>query len=258
MNTENLLTDLFADQADGRPEPGPVLEAVHTRIARQRRVTVTRATTVLAAAAAVAAVAGGNTVATEPSGFHAGPAAGTGAVSSSTPASTAAMSPSSTTAPLPSSTAPSPRTSGPARVRVADSGGYSTINAGWLPGPATPDPAGTSVQPGFEERDWTVMVDGVAMDVIIWTESGSLPSRVQATGGRPDYRAITVNGHPGREFVAKNVTVVAFDLGNGTIAYAGPSVERTTAKVTTARISAIARKVAVNMQFHRHDPIPSR
>ena len=77
MNTEDLLTDLFATQAEHRPEPGPVLDAVHDRIARQRRVLITRATTVLAAAAAVAAVAVGISVATQPSGDRSGPAAGT-------------------------------------------------------------------------------------------------------------------------------------------------------------------------------------
>ena len=96
------------------------------------------------------------------------------------------------------------------------------------------------------------------MDVIIWTESGSLPARMQATGGSSDYRRITINGHPGREFGSSNITIVAFDRGNGTIAYAGPSVQRTTADVTTARISAIARKVARHMQFGRHDPIRPR
>ena len=52
-----------------------------------------------------------------------------------------------------------------------------------------------------------------------------------------------------------NVTIVAFDRGNGTIAYVGPSVQRTTATVTSARIASIAMKVARNMQFDRHDPI---
>ncbi len=95
------------------------------------------------------------------------------------------------------------------------------------------------------------------MDVIIWTETGPLPTQMQATGGTSDYRQVTVNGHPGREFIADNITIIAFDLGNGTIAYVGPSVRQLTVVVTTQRITAIAVKVAANMQFDRHDPIPS-
>lgn len=132
---------------------------------------------------------------------------------------------------------------------------YSTIAAGWLPGPARKVEANN--QGNFEERDYTVTVDGVDMDVIIWTERDTtLPTRMQAGGGAAD-RDITINGHPGREFIADNCTIVAFDLGNGTIGFAGPSVVKTTDKVSTTRITDIAEKVAKHIQFNRHDPIPA-
>ena len=149
-------------------------------------------------------------------------------------------------------TATTPEVSGP-----AEAVSYWTIDAGWLPGPAKLNVAGLSSRPGVQERDWDVTVDGAAMDVIIWTETGSLPTQMQATGGgQADFRAITINGHPGREFIADHVTIIAFDLGNGTIAYVGPSAAELTAAVTTERITAVAVKVATNMQFDRHDPIP--
>lgn len=72
----------------------------------------------------------------------------------------------------------------------------------------------------------------------------------------PADRDIIVNGHPAREFIADTATIVAVNLGNGKIAYAGPSVVATTAQVTTQRITDIAVHVATSMQFGRHDPMP--
>lgn len=276
MNTEDLLTDLFARDAQNRPDPVAVLDAVHHRLGHQRPIVGVRTVSAVAAAATVAAIAVGATMFTAPSGHHSGPAEGapTPTVTISAPAT---QSPSRSAAPTtvyptptapttvyptptaPTTVYPTPRWSAPT-ISVPGGAGrsYSTINAGWLPGPATQNPTGTSNQAGFEERDWDVRVDGVAMDVIIWIEPGSLPARMQATGGKSHNRRVTVNGHAGREFRSTNITIIAFDLGNGTIAYVGPSVKQPTATVTSARIATIAAKVAENMQFHRHDPIPGR
>jgi hypothetical protein len=167
---------------------------------------------------------------------------------SETPADPATHS----TVPASTSSSPASTSSSPASTSPSVSDGFSTIAAGWLPGPARQVDA--SNQPGFEQRDYDVKVDGVDMDVIIYLESGSqLPSRTEAGSG---YRDITINGHPGREFIADNATIVAFNLGNGTIAYAGPSVVAPTGTVTTARITAIAEHVAREIQFNQHDPIP--
>jgi hypothetical protein len=127
---------------------------------------------------------------------------------------------------------------------------YATIAAGWLPGPVTREEA--SNQPGFEQRIYTVTVDGIELDAIIYLEEGPLPGRTEAGS---DYRSLTIDGHPAREFVADTATIVAVDLGNGKVAYAGPSVVATTAQVTTARITAIAERMAGSIQFDRHDPI---
>ncbi len=287
MNTEDLLTDLFAHDAQNRPDPVAVLDAVHHRIDQDRTIVGVRAASAVGAAATVAAIAVGATVFTAPSGHHTDPAGGTPTptVTISTPATqtpsrsaapttvypiptaptTVHPTPTAPTTVYPTPTAPTtvyptpPSSAPPVSVPGGAGRSYSTINAGWLPGPATQNPTGTSNQAGFEERDWDVSVDGVALDVIIWIEPGPLPARTQATGGgKSDYRDVTVNGHAGREFRSTNITIIAFDLGNGTIAYVGPSVKQTTAAVTSARIATIAAKVAQNMQFHRHDPIPGR
>jgi hypothetical protein len=152
---------------------------------------------------------------------------------------------------VPASTSSGPRS--PVATSPSVSGGFSTIAAGWLPGPARQVDA--SNQPGFEQRDYDVKVDGVDMDVIIYLERGSqLPPSTEAGSS---YRAISINGHPGREFIANNATIVAFNLGNGTIAYAGPSVVALSGTVTSARITAIAEHVAREIQFNQHDPIPA-
>lgn len=252
MNTEDMLSDLFAHEADRRPDSATVLDAVHQRIAQRGRIAGVRAASALGAVATVAVIAVSASVLTAPSGHHADPAGG---APQSTPATTAPATRTTTALATDTST---PQPSDPSVSSPAGGRSYSTINAGWLPGPAKQNPAGTSNGPGFEERDWDVTVDGVAMDVIIWTESGSLPSQMQATGGQSDYLPITVNGHPGREFVSANVTIIAFDLGNGTVAYVGPSVQQKTATITSARIAAIAVKVADNMQFNQHDPFSGR
>jgi hypothetical protein len=80
---------------------------------------------------------------------------------------------------------------------------------------------------------------------------------MQATGGGSNFTALIVQDHPAREFVSNNITIVAVDLGNGQIAYAGPSVQTTTATVTKARIKTIAEQVANGIEYGRHDPLPS-
>jgi hypothetical protein len=134
----------------------------------------------------------------------------------------------------------------------AGSRNYVTIAAGWLPGEIKKESAQNS--PGFEQHDYDVSVDGIDMDVIIWVEDGNaLPTRTEAGG---NYRDLTINGHPAREFIANVATIVAVDIGHGKIAFAGPSVVATNSTVTTARISSIARHVVSSIEYGRHDPIP--
>lgn len=236
MNADQILTDVFADRADLRPDASDVLSEVQQRLARRRRVPVARTAAVLGTAAAVAAtavtaaaVAGRDG---HSSGHHTAAAVDVTGTHSTAPASTHGN---------------------PAATQPSANHGYSTIAAGWLPGAGRE--VGASTQPGFEQRDYDVSVDGVDMDVIIYLEDGSqLPTRTEAGSGDRD---ITINGHPGREFIADNATIVAFNLGNGKIAYAGPSVVATSGQVSTARITDIAVHVAREIQFNRHDPITS-
>jgi hypothetical protein len=256
MDVERVVTEVLTEQAEQRPDPQPVLAEVRRRVRRRRRVAVTRTGAALGAAAAVAAIATGVALgADRPDGRPSAPAG----VGTSSPVATTPTAPDTPapTAPRRSSTAQPNRSS--VAPRDGQSGlvlppgqrNYSTIAAGWLPGPARQ--VGAQNQPGFEERDYDVTVDGTHMDVIIWVERGPLPDRTEAGS---HYRSITVNGHRAREFVDDIATIVAVDRGNGTIAFAGPSVTATTPRVTTERISAIARHVAGSIEFGRHDPIP--
>ncbi|MEP7019599.1 MAG: hypothetical protein ABI808_03035 [Pseudonocardiales bacterium] len=246
MKSNQLLYDVFAAQADSRPDPSEVLAAVHERLDRPnrpRRVPARRATTMFAAAAAVAAVATTAAVLSNRShGQH--PAVAAAASHSSSPAIVTIA---------PSAHQSSAPTGGPAQVTLGSKYPYSSIAAGWLPGPG--QQVSATNNPGFEERDYAVTVDGTAMDVIIWTTDGSgLPSSTEAGS---NYRDIVINAHPAREFIADVATIIAVDLGNGKIAYAGPSVVATTSQVTTARIADIAVHVAREMLFNRHDVIPA-
>lgn len=269
MITDKLLSDVFAEQAENRPEARQVLAAVHDRVDGRSTVMITRSATAFGAAAAVAAIAIGSSVIGHHGSGHTitvGGGSSTAAAASSTPQSSSPSSPqpSSPTAatPSPSATPTSPASSNqvpssaPSMITPTSSVDYSTIAAGWLPGPVTHEAATNNG--GFEEHDYTVTVDGTEVDVIIWVEAGStLPTRMQATGGGSDYSELTVQGHPAREFVSANITIVAIDLGNGRIAYAGPSVQTTTGTVTTARITSIAVQVANGIEYGRHDPLPS-
>lgn len=258
MNTDQTLIDLFAERSAQRPDASDVLAAVHERIDGPRHVNVARTATMLGSAAAVAALAVGLSVVT--SGGRGAPRPNpVGAAALGAPDSVPATSAGSPTAPLDPATTAASVASGPSTPALSEAPGmanapgsrdYSTIAAGWLPGPVTQDEA--SNQPGFEERDYTVMVDGVEMDAIIYVEDGPLPGSTEAGS---DYRTLTINGHPAREFVADTATIVAVDLGNGKVAYAGPSVTATTSLVTTARITVIAEHMVTDMQFGRHDPI---
>jgi hypothetical protein len=258
MNTDQTLIELFAERAEQRPDASDVLATLRQAIDTPRHGNAARTATMLGSAAAVAALAIGVSLAT--SGGHDAPgtrpagAAGPGAVDTASAASTE-----STIAPVNTGTTAAAIASAPGAPRLSEAPGfgnapglrnYSSIAAGWLPGPVTHEEA--SNQPGFEQRDYTVMVDGVELDAIIYVESGTLPSRTEAGS---DYRSVTINGHPAREFVTGNATIVAVDLGNGKVAYAGPSVAATTPQVTTERITAIAQHMAGSMQFDRHDPI---
>lgn len=257
MNTDQTLIDLFAERSAQRPDASDVLAAVHERIDGPRHVNVARTATMLGSAAAVAALAVGLSVVT--SGGHGAPsphrvgAAGPGvldSVSAAPSGSAPALGAPTTAASVASAPSTPPPSEAPGMANAPGSRDYSTIAAGWLPGPVTQDEA--SNQPGFEERDYTVMVDGVEMDAIIYVEDGPLPGSTEAGS---DYRTLTINGHPAREFVADTATIVAVDLGNGKVAYAGPSVTATTSLVTTARITVIAEHMVTDMQFGRHDPI---
>jgi hypothetical protein len=265
MITDKYLSDLFAEQAENRPDARQVLAAVHDQLDRRPTVIITRSATALGAVAAVAAIAVGSSVISHHSSGHPINVVAGNSTSASDPAPSAA--PTMTTPPPPSSVpasatptpttpAPSPTASGggPVVLKPSPSYDYSTIAAGWLPGAVTAQTAQNSA--GFEERDYTVSVDGVDMDVIIWVETGPLPTSMQATGGG-NYTNMTVQGHAAREFVSSNITIVAVDLGNGNVAYAGPSVQTTTATVTSARIKSIAEQVANGIEYGRHDPIPA-
>lgn len=263
MTADQMLIDLFAERAEQRPEAAEVLASVHRCIDAPRQVNATGMATVLGSAAAVAALAVGLSVAT--SHGHGAPrplqlgAAAPGVLDSASVAPSGSQTvPAASSTPTARSTPTAAITSAAAPTlleaprlgRAPGSRNYSTIAAGWLPGPVTHVDA--SNQPGFEQRDYTVMVDGVEMDAIIYLEDGPLPGSTEAGS---DYSSLTINGHPAREFVAGTATIVAVDLGNGKIAYAGPSVVATTNQVTTARITQIAEHIASSMQFHRHDPI---
>jgi hypothetical protein len=265
MTTDQTLIDLFTERAEQRPDAADVLAALRQAIDTPRRVNMTRTATMLGSAAAVAALAIGVSVVT--SGGHGAPnshpggAAAPGGLDSVSAPSTgsttpvdAATTPATTAATTATSITSAPSTpslsEAPGAGNVPGSRDYSTIAAGWLPGPVTHEEA--SNQPGFEQRDYTVTVDGVELDAIIYVESGALPGRTEAGS---HYRSLTINGNPAREFVMDTATIVAVDLGNGKVAYAGPSVAATTAQVTTARITAIAERMAGSMQFDRHDPI---
>jgi hypothetical protein len=246
VKPDQILTDVFNDQAEYRPDPIEVLAGVRHRLDHSSRPSVTRAATALSAAAAVAVTAVAVTALGDRDGNASQHSGGSRVVGAATQHS--APRPAHTVRPV---TTPSPRRrSGSTRARSKED--YSTIAAGWLPGPGQQVEA--SNQPGFEERDYDVTVDGVDMDVIIYLESGQLPSATEAGSG---YTSVTINGHPGRQFVADNATIVAFDLGNGEVAYAGPSVDAPTDTVTTARITDIAVHVATAMEFNQHDPIPA-
>ncbi len=256
MNTDRILIDMFAQQAEQHPDALDVLDAVHQRIDQRRRPGVTRALPVLGAAAAVATIAIGVGAATS-----GGPGSPNSPAGGGAPLNTVASQPLTSSTPngritvtaLPNATPGQMIPAKPSATRAglpANSRDYSTIAAGWLPGPAKQ--IGASNQPGFEQRDYTASVAGTDMDVIIYLEGGSLPTSTEAGS---HYRSITINGHAAREFIAGIATIVAVDLGNGKIAYAGPSVAATTDRVTTARITTIAEHVASAMQFNRHDPI---
>jgi hypothetical protein len=254
MNVDQILTDVFTDRAETRPDAHDVLTSVRQRLEQQRRVSVGQAAAVVGTAAAVA-VTGVAAVAIAGLANHSHSAPGGTQSGGVAAASHPAVRAHSSTSPAPRATHPAalpkPRARGAHPAAKDDN--YSTIAAGWLPGSSHEISA--SREPGFEERDYTAEVNGVDMDVIIYLESGTaLPDRTEA-GANPE--SLTINGHPAREFVADNATIVAFDLGNGEIAYAGPSVVATTGQVTTADITAIAVHVATDMQFDQHDPMPA-
>ncbi|HEU5005665.1 MAG TPA: hypothetical protein VFT67_01765 [Jatrophihabitantaceae bacterium] len=269
MNTDQTLIDLFAERAEQRPDASDVLAALRRAIDAPRHGNMGRTATMLGSAAAVAALAIGVSVAT--SGGHGAPdpqpvgaavsgglEQSNGPAQSGSPEQSGPVPGTPTLAPVSSADTHAPGTpagqhlvEAPGMGNVPGSRDYSTIAAGWLPGPAATR-VEASNQPGFEERIYTVTVDGVEMDAIIYVEDGPLPGRTEAGS---QYRSLTINGHPAREFVADTATIVAVDLGNGKIAYAGPSVAATTAQVTTDRITAIAEHMAASMQFGRHDPI---
>ncbi|PZS34392.1 MAG: hypothetical protein DLM58_05850 [Pseudonocardiales bacterium] len=246
MKPDQLLYDVFAAQADSRPDPCEVLAAVHERLdrpTRPRRAPARRVATMVAAAAAVFAVA--STAAVLSNRSH-------GQHVVAVPAGSHSSSPATVTSARPAHPSSSP-TGGPTRVSLGSRYPYSTIAAGWLPGPGHQVMATNN--PGFEQRDYAVTVDGTAMDVIIWTTDGSaLPSSTEAGS---NYRDIVINGHAARQFTADVATIVAVDLGNGKIAYAGPSVVATTSQVSTTRIADIAVHVARETLFNRHDVIPA-
>jgi hypothetical protein len=253
MNHDQILRDVLDDHAEQRPDAAEVLAGTYHRISRRKRVQVTRAATMLGAAATVAAVAVASAALAGRSSEHkaaptrAGAAAAVPAITARPATHVVHAAPAKRSSPASSAANSAPVVDPTSRY------GYSTIAAGWLPGPATQ--VGAQNQPGFEERDYDATVDGVDMDVIIYLERGRhLPSRTEAGA---NYQDFTINGHPAREFVADVATIVAIDMGNGTIAYAGPSVTATTNAVTTARITEIAVHVARDIQFDRHDPIPA-
>jgi hypothetical protein len=248
MNPNDILRDVMVDRANRRPDAAEILEAVHSR-ADGHRLAWRHSVTVIGAACAVAAIAVGTAGLAHRASGHLSTPAGAGPITTaaepdlSTPTAARSRTPYSGSATVtPSARRPWQPTSRP----------YSTIAAGWLPGQARQVDALN--WPGFEQRDYDVVVDGTHMDVIVYLEDGiSLPSQTEAG---PADRDIMINRHPAREFIADRATIVAVDLGNGKIAFAGPSVQATTPQVTSQRITEIAVRVATNIEFDRHDRIP--